>query len=96
MLRQPLFRFLFDAHLSGQRHPPVEFLFGAPAGIAILLLEQSDELVEVTGDPIQVVGGDATRAPPVSDLTPQLHPLAFEFTLIHGVSLLILRVSCPS
>ena len=47
------------------RRPPVNFLFGVLADVAILFLEQADELVEF--------------APPLFDLTPQLLPLAFKY-----------------
>jgi len=46
VLIDELFRFL---------HPPIEFLFSALAGVAILLLEQADDLFSIASHQFQVI-----------------------------------------
>ena len=65
--------------------PPVEFLFGTLAGVAILLLEQADELVVLAACPLQVVVRQFT--PPLLDLAPHFLPLAFEYIFVHKLIL---------
>jgi hypothetical protein len=50
---------------SNLLQPAVEFRFSVLAGVAILLLEQADELVSLAGDPIQVVGQFGPSWPPL-------------------------------
>ena len=62
-------------------YPPVEFLFGALAGVAILLLEQADDLFGIAARLFQIIVGEL--APPLFDLAPHFLPLAFENILVH-------------
>ena len=68
------------------RHPPVDFLFGVLAGVAILFLEQADKLVEFAAHSLQIVVGEL--APPFFGLTPQLLLLTFKYIFVHNVILL--------
>jgi len=80
-----------DAILAGLGlfQPTIEFLFGLLAGVAILLLEQADELIGLATRPVQVIVGEF--APPLSDLTSHFLPFAFEYVPVHPVTLM-----CPS
>ena len=62
-------------------YPPVEFLFGVPAG-AILLLEQADNLFGIAACLFQVIVGEL--APPLFDLAAHFLSLAFEDILVHN------------
>lgn len=74
-------------------YPPVKLLFGALAGVAILLLEQADDLFGIAGRLFQVVVGEF--APPFFDLAAHFLPLAFEDILIHILILIFFQISCP-
>src|SRR3989304_5998684 len=57
------------------------FLLGALAGVAILLLEQADDLFGIAIRLFQVIIGEF--APPLLDLAAHFLPLAFENILVH-------------
>jgi hypothetical protein len=65
--------------------PPIEFLFGVLTGIAVLLLDQTDELIGFASYPVQVVVGEFT--PPFFDLTPHFLPLAFKYVFVQAALL---------
>ena len=70
----------------GLFQPTLEYLFGLLAGVAILLLEQADELIGLAPRLVQVVVGEF--APLLSDLASHFLPLAFEYVPVHPVTLL--------
>lgn len=74
---------LFFNGLFQVLYPPVDFLFGVLAGVAILFLEQANEFVVLPAHSLQVVVGEL--APPLFGLTLYLLPLTFEYILVHGV-----------
>ncbi len=74
---------LFFNGLFQVLYPPVDFLFGVLAGVAILFLEQTDEFVVLPAHSLQVVIGEF--APPVFGLTLYLLPLTFESILVQSV-----------
>ena len=68
-------------------HPPIEFLFGALAGVAISLLEHADDLFGIAACLFQVIVGEFT--PPLFELAAHSLPLAIEYVLVHNVILII-------
>jgi len=74
-------------------NPLVEFLFGSLAGVAVLLLEQADDLFGIAVCLFQFIVGEF--APPLFDLALHFLPLAFENILVHDVILLILCICYP-
>jgi hypothetical protein len=65
--------------------PPIEFLFGVLTGLAVLLLDQTDELIGFATHPVQVVVGEFT--PPFFDLTPHFLPLTFKYVFVQAALL---------
>ena len=73
--------------------PSIEFIFGVLASVAILLLEQADELIVLTANPFQVIVGQL--APPLFNLAPHFFPLAFIYIFVHDVILQDPTVKLP-
>src|SRR5882724_3063395 len=64
---------------------PLNLLLGLLASISISLLYQTDQLVLLTADPVEVVIGEFT--PPRLKLAAHLLPLSCQDVLVHGIGL---------
>src|SRR6266481_5764280 len=66
---------------------PLNFLLGLLASISVSLLDQTDQLVLLTADPVDIVIGEF--APPRFELAAHLLPLSCQDVLVHGIGLAI-------
>src|SRR5512132_210765 len=64
---------------------PLNLLLGLLASISVSLLYQTDQLVLLTADPVEVVIGEFT--PPRFHLAAHLLPLSCQDVLVHGIGL---------
>src|SRR4030095_1226448 len=64
---------------------PLNLLFGLLASISVSLLYQTDQLVLLTADPVEVVIAEFT--PPRFELAAHLLPLSCQDVLVHGINL---------